>query len=48
MLTVKAKILANVGYERIIPLAVPDIREVKAFANHLHSLGKYWQGELFG
>jgi hypothetical protein len=24
------------------------LKEVKSIANHLHSLGKYWQGELFG
>jgi hypothetical protein len=29
-------------------LTLPDLKEVKAFANHLHSLGKYWQGEIFG
>jgi len=27
------------------PLAVPDLKEVKAFANHLHSFGKHWQAE---
>lgn len=48
MLMVKAKIPAHDNYEPILPLAVPDLKEVKAFANHLHSLGKYWQGELFG
>jgi hypothetical protein len=29
-------------------LTVPDLKEVKSFAGHLHSLGSYWQGELFG
>src|SRR3989304_1662616 len=48
MLTVKAKIPAHADYEPILPLAVPDLKEVKAFVNHLHSLGKYWQGEIFG
>jgi hypothetical protein len=32
----------------ILPLAVPDLKEVKSFANHLHSPGKYWQGGIFG
>ena len=32
----------------IMLLAVPDLKEVRAFANHLHSLGKPWQGEIFG
>ena len=48
MLTVKAKIPAYADYEPILPLAVPDLKEVKAFANHLHSLGKHWEGEIFG
>jgi hypothetical protein len=45
MLTVKVKIPAHADYETILPLAVPDLKEVKSFAGHLHSLGKYWQGE---
>lgn len=48
MLTVKAKIPAQADDKLILPLAVPDLKEVKAFAGHLHSLGKYWRGELFG
>ena len=48
MLTVKAKIPAHRDYEPILPLAVPDLKEVKSFANHLHSLGKHWHGEIFG
>jgi hypothetical protein len=32
----------------VLPLAIPDLQEVKAFARHLHAIGKYWQGELFG
>ena len=48
MLTVKAKIPAHADYEPILPLAVPELKEVKVFANHLHSLGKHWAGELFG
>lgn len=48
MLTVKAKIPAQADYEPILPLAVPDLKEVKAFAGHLHSLGAYWRGEIFG
>ena len=48
MLTVKVKIPANLDYEQILPLAVPNLSEVKAFANHLHSLGKHWEEEIFG
>jgi hypothetical protein len=39
MFTVKAVIPANKQYETLLPLAVPDLKEVKSFANHLHSLG---------
>ncbi len=48
MLTVKVRIPQRANYSPILPLAVPDVNEVKAFAKHLHSLGKHWQGEIFG
>ena len=28
-------------------ITVPDLKEVRSFANDLHSLGKHWQGEIF-
>ena len=48
MSTVKVKIHTQAGDESILPLAVPDLNEVRSFAKHLHSLGKHWQGEIFG
>ncbi len=48
MLTVKVQIHAQAGYEPILPLAVPDLKEIRSFANHLHALGGHWQGEIFG
>jgi len=48
MLTVKAKIHSQTDYEPILPLAIPDLKEVRAFANHLHLHSKTWQGEIFG
>ena len=48
MLTVKVKIPAHTEYEAILPLAVPNLDEVRAFANYLHSFGKPWHGEIFG
>jgi len=48
MFTVKIRIHTQSGEEQILPLAIPNLKEVKAFANHLHSFGKYWQGEIFG
>ena len=38
MLTVKAKIPAQAGYEPILPLALPDLREVRSFAGHLQKM----------
>ena len=48
MLTVKARVPPRDNYSPVLPLAIPDLSEVKAFANHVHSLGKHWQGEIFG
>jgi len=48
MSTVKVKVHTPSGDESILPLAVPDLNEVRSFAKHLHSLGKHWKGEIFG
>ncbi len=48
MSMVKVKIPAQLGYSPILPLSVPDLSEVRAFALHLHKIGKPWQGEIFG
>ena len=48
MLTVKVKIHSQEGYEPILPLAVPDLKDIHSFANHLHALGAHWHGEIFG
>ena len=48
MLTVKARIPRGTDSSSILPVVIPDLSEVKAFANHLHSVGKHWQGEIFG
>jgi len=48
MLTVKARIPYKDNYSPVLPLAIPNLSEVKAFANHLHMAGKYWKGEIFG
>jgi hypothetical protein len=29
-------------------VVIPDLAEVKGFANHLHATGKHWNGEMFG
>jgi len=48
MLTVRARIPQKSDYSPILPLAIPSLEEARAFANHLHSLGKHWEGEIFG
>lgn len=48
MLTAKARIPQRENYSPLLPVVIPDLSEVKAFANHLHVAGKPWQGELFG
>ena len=48
MLTVKARIPPQANYSPILPVMIPDLSEVKAFARHLHATGKRWQGEIFG
>jgi hypothetical protein len=31
-----------------VPVVIPDLKEVRAIAGHLHTAGKHWQGDLFG
>ncbi len=31
-----------------MPLAIPNLDEVREFAAKLHAKGKTWQGEVFG
>ncbi len=31
-----------------MPVVIPDLGEVRSFANHLHATGKDWKGEMFG
>ena len=48
MLTIKARIPQLADYSPVLPLVIPDLDEVKAFARHLHAIGKHWQGEMYG
>ena len=48
MLTVKARIPRRANSSPILPVVIPDLSEVRAFANHLHTTGKSWKGEIFG
>lgn len=48
MLTVKAKIPRGTGDSPVLPVVIPDLSEVRAFADHLHATGRHWHGEIFG
>ena len=49
MTTVRIKMTAQYnGHESIVPVVIPDIEEVRAFALSLHKKGELWQGEAFG
>ena len=48
MLTVKARIPRGTDESPVLPVVIPDLSEVRAFARHLHAAGKTWQGEIFG
>ena len=44
---IKVKTLGN-AYIPIVPVVVPGLDEVRAFAAELHSKGEAWKGEAFG
>ena len=48
MLTAKVKITPRPDYSPVLPVAIPDLREVRAFAQALHAAGKKWKGEFLG
>ncbi len=48
MITAKAQIKTYDDYAVVVPVAVPDLDEVKAFAAKLHAKKKAWKGEAFG
>lgn len=48
MLTVKARIPSEDESSPVLPVVIPDLREVQSFARHMHTTGKPWRGEVFG
>ena len=49
MLTVRARVkIQSQEFAPIVPILIPDLNEVRNFANGLHSEGKAWEGEAFG
>lgn len=48
MVTVKARIPSGTGQSSVVPVLIPALSEVRAFARHLHTAAKPWQGEIYG
>ena len=48
MVTVRARIRTQKDCISVIPIVVPDLEEVRAFAAKLHAAEKSWTGEAFG
>jgi hypothetical protein len=48
VVTAKAKIKTHDDYATIVPVAIPDLDEVRKFAAELHVKRKAWTGEAFG
>ncbi len=48
MNAVKVRIQLHESDESVIPIMIPKLEDVRAFATQLHIEGKPWQGEAFG
>ncbi len=48
MRTVKAKLELYEDEIIVIPIIIPDVDDIKTFANKLHTSGQVWKGEAFG
>jgi hypothetical protein len=44
----KVRIPRQGGFSSLIPVLIPDLEEVRAFSDELHSKGTAWTGEAFG
>ena len=47
-MSTKVRLSGSDGYEHTVPIVVPDLDEVRAFAAQLHAAGRPWEGEAFG
>lgn len=48
MATVQARIRTADGTESVLPVVIPELEAVRAFANALHREGAAWAGDAFG
>jgi hypothetical protein len=44
----KVKITIDQEFRPVVPVLIPDLDAVRAFAQQLHEKNEYWQGEAFG
>ncbi len=47
-MTAKLKVPMADNHVALVPVLVPNLDDVRAAADELHSRGEAWQGELFG
>ncbi len=45
---VKVKITIDQAFRPVVPVLIPDLDAVRAFAQQLHERNEAWQGEAFG
>jgi hypothetical protein len=45
---VKVKVTIDREFRPVVPVFIPDLDAVRAFAQRLHEENQYWQGEAFG
>lgn len=48
MQTAKMKVPLQLDDSQTVPVVIPDLDEVRAFARLLHSTGQPWRGEFWG
>ena len=44
----KVRISIDSEFRPLVPVVIPDLKAVRAFAEQLHEKNVYWQGEAFG
>ncbi len=44
----KVQVTIDKEFRPVVPVFIPDLNEVRAFADDLHRKNEYWKGEAFG
>ncbi len=48
MVIAKARIRIHDDYDSFVPVRIPELDDVRRFANELHARGEGWTGDAFG